>query len=96
MASQRLLDMLPEELREDYAMLLVGEGRDPFEWSLVKAADRICAYLKCVDELKAGNREFEMAKESTRASIKQLHMPVVERFMQQYVPSFSLTLDELN
>jgi 5'-deoxynucleotidase len=95
-ACHKLLHMLPEDMREEYDTLVTGHGRDAREWQLVKAADRICAYLKCVEELKAGNMEFEKAKESTEKSLFAMHDPVVDRFVREYVPSFSLTLDELN
>lgn len=96
MAGEKLLSMLPEDLHDEYRMLLTGQGRDGFEWALVKSADRICAYLKCVEELKAGNHEFEKAKESILKSIRAIEIPAVHRFMKQFVPSFCLTLDELN
>lgn len=95
MARGRLLGMLPEDLRQAYAPYL-----DPDEgeaaWRLVKAADRICAYLKCVEEIKAGNDEFAKAKASIEADIEALGMPEVKDFMREFVPSFRLSLDELN
>ena len=63
---------------------------------IVKAADRICAYLKCLEEQKAGNGEFAKAKEAILKSITELQMPEVDYFMETFVPSFLLTLDELN
>ena len=93
-ASEKLISMLPEELREDYRPLLFQ--RDSEERRLMKAADKICAYLKCLDELKAGNREFEKATVSISKELDGLRLPEVDYFLQHFAPSFSLTLDELN
>ena len=62
----------------------------------MKAADKLCAYLKCLEELKAGNREFEKAKNAIENQIHGMDMPEIEYFMKNFAPSFSLTLDELN
>ncbi|MDD4890425.1 MAG: 5'-deoxynucleotidase [Phycisphaerae bacterium] len=95
-ARGKLLGMLPEEFRADYEMVLCPAPEDKACWELVKAADRICAYLKCVEELKAGNTEFSKAAKAIRASIAAITLPEVAYFVQEYLPSFSLTLDELN
>ena len=95
-ADRKILSMLPEDLQEDYRPYITGEGRDPEEWALVKAADRICAYVKCVEELKAGNMEFSKAAEAVKRSIDEIPIEAVQEFMETFVPSFSLTLDELN
>lgn len=95
-AKQRLLDMLPEDVREDYGPLLFEREAEAELWRFVKLADKLCAYLKCLEEAKAGNREFERAESSIRASLEALDEPVVDAFMALYVPSFRLTLDELN
>ena len=95
-AKQRLLDMLPDDLRGAYAPLLFEDERDAAHWRTVKLADKLCAYLKCLEEAKAGNREFERAESSIRASLEALDEPVVDAFMALFVPSFRLTLDELN
>lgn len=95
-AKQRLLDMLPTDLQPAYAPLLFEGAGDAEAWRLVKLADKLCAYLKCLEEAKAGNREFERAEASIRAGLEALHDPLVDAFMALYVPSFRLTLDELN
>ena len=95
MASQQLLSMLPEDMRISYATYLFPDSAT-YEWRLVKAADRICAYLKCLEEEKAGNHEFSQAKLSIQASIKQIPLPEVQEFMREFVPSFGMTLDELS
>ena len=94
-AQQRLTAMLPEGLREAYRSLLIGEDRAEHV-QLVKAADKLCSYLKCHEELKSGNEEFTYAKAAIEGEIEALGMPEVVWFMERFVPSFSLTLDELN
>lgn len=92
-ARERLLGMLPEELRGSYEPLLYGE--DSPEYTLVKAADRISAYLKCLREEKAGNTEFSKAAEQTLRALKDMHLPEAEYFMEKFLPSFGLPLDEM-
>jgi len=69
---------------------------DDEAWACVKAADRICAYVKCVEEHKAGNAEFERAEEAIRAWLEASDDPAVQAFLAAFVPSFRRTLDELN
>jgi 5'-deoxynucleotidase len=95
-AKLRLFNMLPDELKKDYSSLFFLEDKDHVHWRLVKAADKISAYLKCLEELKAGNREFLKAKKTIKQEIDKFDMPEVKYFIQKFVPSFSLTLDELN
>lgn len=93
LAGEKLLSMLPDDLQSDYRPLVLQA--DAPERTLVKAADRICAYLKCLDELKAGNQEFRKAADSILDSIRAIPLPEVAVFMSSFVPSFELTLDEL-
>ena len=93
-AARQLLDLLPMELREDYVPLLAGT--DPELAAVVKAADKLDAYLKCVKELKAGNTEFRKAREQTYAALMQNPLPALQHFLLHFLPSFELTLDELN
>ena len=94
-AAQRLLGMLPPDLRDYYDPLIAHDESTP-EWRLVKAADRICAYIKCLEEKKAGNLEFEQARKSTKKSIDLVELPEVQDFMNEFVPGFSMTLDEIS
>ena len=94
-AAQRLLGMLPPDLRDYYDPLIAHDESTP-EWRLVKAADRICAYIKCLEEKKAGNLEFEQARRTVKKSIDQIDLPEVQDFMCECVPGFSLTLDEIS
>ena len=93
-AEQKLLSMLPEELRPAYEDAITIP--DPEAKALVKAADKLDAYLKCVEELKAGNAEFRKAKEQTYAALCQNPIPALRYFMEHFLADFSLTLDELN
>jgi 5'-deoxynucleotidase len=95
-AEKKLLNMIPDELKEDYQTLLVAEKGDRVHRDLVKAADKLCAYLKCLQEIGAGNQEFAKAEKALRASVEELDLPEVRYFMDKFVPSFRLTLDELN
>ena len=94
-AQQTLLDMLPDALQAEYQPYLFGAPDDRPHWELVKAADRLAAYTKCLEELAAGNREFSKAEKALRASVEALDLPEVRYFMDTFVPSFALTLDEL-
>lgn len=94
LASQRLAAMLPETMRPAFVPYLT-EGED-YAHLLVKAADRISAYTKCMEEQRAGNHEFDAAGENVLRSIQQIDLPEVRDFMAEFVPSFALTLDELN
>jgi len=95
-SKNKLLSMLPEELISTYASILFHDEKDAEGWKLVKAADRISAYIKCIEEEKAGNKEFRKASESIYKSIMELDLPEVNYFMEKFMPSFSLTLDELD
>ncbi len=93
-AEQKLLSMLPEELRPDFQEAVTMPDLEVR--ALVKAADKLSAYLKCVEELKAGNLEFKKAKEQTYAALLQNPTPSLKYFMDHFLEGFELTLDELN
>ena len=93
-AADKLHSMLPDDLRPAYAPLLLDPERDP-EWRRVKAADKLSAYIKCIEELNAGNREFSKAADSIRREIDGYDLPEVQAFLAEFLPSFSLTMDEL-
>ena len=94
-AQQRLLEMLPEALRPAYAGLFSPRQVEEDYAELVEAADKLCAYLKCLEERAAGNPEFAHAEQSIRARVAQFTLPEVRYFLATFVPSFGLTLDEL-
>jgi 5'-deoxynucleotidase len=93
-AETKLLAMLPEVLRPTYAPLLQGGGEDVHR--IVKAADKLAAYIKCLEELDAGNQEFKRAAQETLAVLQGYRMPEVDYFIEHFSASFGLTLDELN
>ena len=95
-ANEKLLSMLPDDMRVTYRSLLFPGEADREAEILVKAADRICAWLKCVEELKAGNHEFEKAERSVYARIREMELPEAEYFLAEFAPGYRLTLDELN
>jgi 5'-deoxynucleotidase len=100
-AAERLASMIPAELQAVYAPLL-GAGSHPANpedgllHTFVKAADNLDAYLKCVWEVAAGNREFAAAKEQTLAKLRGLALPEVEYFLTHMAPGFEMSLDELS
>ncbi len=94
-AKEQLLDMLPDDLRP-YFSVYVKPDETSIEWKIVKAADRISAYLKCIEEEKMGNRDFAQAKATILQSITANPLPEVQAFMAEFVPSFSLSPDELS
>lgn len=94
-SKNKLLSMLPEELAGSYSELLFHEDNDKESWKIVKSADRLAAYIKCLEEVKAGNKEFKKASESIYKSIVEIGSPEVNYFLEHFLPSFSLTLDEL-
>ena len=94
-ASERILNMLPEELKGEYQAYVLP-NTDSEEYKLVKFADRISAYLKCVEEIKAGNSEFKKAKASIEKELKSTQNSAVEYYFKNFVPAYSLTLDELD
>ena len=93
-ASERLLGALPEDLRGDYEKMLIPEDVEIERY--VKAADKISAIIKCVEEKKCGNREFLSAEKTLRETVKALKMEEADIFMEEFMPSFELSLDEQN
>ena len=92
-AEQKLVDFLPEELRPIYRPILTAADKEVEE--LVKAADKLSAHIKCMEELKAGNNEFREAAAQTRRALEAYDLPEVRYFLDTFLDSFSLTLDEL-
>lgn len=94
-AKDQLLDMLPEDLRAYFAAY-IQQDENTYVWKLVKSADRISAYLKCIEENKMGNRDFAQAEATILESLKANELPEVHDFMREFVPSFRLSPDELS
>jgi len=94
-ASRKLLTALPSELRPAYKQILSLDG-DEDMIRLIKAADSIAAYIKCVEELKAGNLEFRLAAEQSKEKLKKMNLQEADYFIENFMPAFELTLDELD
>lgn len=94
LACRKLLGTLPPALRGAYEPLLTGESQKRLH-DLVKAADKLSAYIKCIEERKAGSREFLSAEKQTRQALEQSALPEVKYFMEHFIPAFELDLDEL-
>jgi len=94
-AIEILLEKLPPELSEDYREIFYYEDNDPEAKKLIKAADKICAYIKCLDEERCGNNEFTSAKGTLLRAIDELNCPEAEYFMEHFLSYFNMTLDEL-
>ncbi len=92
-AADKLLSLLPHELRASYRPIL--RENDAEIHRIVKAADKLSAHIKCLEEIKAGNMEFKRAAEQTRAALEEMRMPELDWFMEHCMDSFSMTLDEL-
>lgn len=94
-AIETLLSKLPSELYQDYKEVFFYEQSDPDAKKLIKAADKICAYIKCLDEERCGNNEFSSAKKTLLHSLEELSCPEAQYFMDNFLSSFNMTLDEL-
>ena len=92
-ACATLLDLLPDDLRGAYAPLLVPSEDELHLWCYVKAADKLSALIKCMEERKAGNCEFLRAEDSLRKTLQGLHMPEVDCFMAEFLPAYEQPLD---
>lgn len=91
-AAEKLLNTIPNDLRDDYRPLLLQS--DSEERRIVKAADKLSALVKCIEELGQGNTEFQNAYTSLETAIRQLHLPAATYFLDECIPSYKLTLDE--
>ena len=94
-AHDKLLALVPDALKDDYRSLFLPQESERPHWAIVKAADKICAYVKCLEETAAGNGEFAQAEHALRASVDALELPEALYFLETFAPSFRLTLDDL-
>ena len=94
-AGARLLSMRPEDMQADYDPLLEQKADDAALWRLVKAADKLSAYIKCIEERKAGNTEFREAEKSTKKLLEKLECPEAAAFLSEFLPAYELPLDKL-
>ncbi len=94
-ANKKLLSMLPDEFKEEYEKIIEPD-KESYEYSLVKLADKLSAYVKCLEEIKVGNKEFLKAEKSIRNELNASSIPELKYFMENFLPGFSKTLDELD
>ena len=94
-ACKSLVEMLPEDFRDEFSAMFIPEEGDEELWKLVKAADKISALIKCNEEKKAGNTEFVRAGEGIRESIDNFDCPEAKVFVEEFLPAYEMTLDEL-
>ena len=94
-AAKDLLEMLPDYLQDEYESILFPKEGEEYLWKLVKAADRLSAYVKCIEEEKTGNREFSSAKSAVYAKLTEMDIPEVRDFIRDFVEAYKKTLDEL-
>ncbi|MCX8573973.1 MULTISPECIES: 5'-deoxynucleotidase [unclassified Gilliamella] len=94
-AQNKLINMLPQELQDDFRTLIDDDFYDEREKNIVKQADALCAYLKTIEELSAGNNEFRLAEQRLKKTLSERGSPEMNYFLEIFVPSFSLSLDEI-
>lgn len=94
LANEKLLNRLPDELKDAYSEFILCDASSE-EYKLMKAADRISAYIKCIDEIKSGNKEFVSAKKSIGKDLRSYGDEAVKYFVEKILPSFEKNLDEL-
>lgn len=94
-ASYTLLNKLPSYMQDYYKPLFINEEGEEYSWRLVKAADKLSALIKCKEELRSGNQEFKTAHETILQALKNMEMKEVDIFMEEFIPAYDLTLDEL-
>ena len=97
-ANRQLVSQLPQDLKAAYEDIFFKKDNLDYEWKLIKAADKLSALIKCIEEEKTGNREFIKAKEATEDSLKEMtkDIPEIMDFMKEFIPSYYKTLDELS
>lgn len=93
-ACDKLLEMLPADLRGEYDGLIRPQDKESEEMRLVKAADKLSALIKCIEETSQGNREFASARRATEEAIRRMDIPAANEFLENYIPAYELTLDD--
>lgn len=93
-AIEKMISYLPEDIREDYVPLFEKQADDAQLWKLVKAADKISALIKCIEERQMGNTDFAKAEKATLESIKAMDIREADVFLEEFIPYYNLTLDE--
>ena len=93
-AADKLIAYLPEDLRDCYKPLFTPDESEKELWRLVKGADKLSAYIKCIEERRMGNDDFSSAEKSTLEAIHKLELPEAEVFLEEFIPAYTLTLDD--
>ena len=93
-AANQLLKELPEDMQESYEDILIED--DSIEWKYVKAADKLSAYIKCIEEKNTGNTDFAKAEDTIRKSLEDMQMEEIDVFIEEFLPAYVMTLDEIN
>lgn len=93
-AANQLLSEIPKEMQKYYEDILIED--DNIQWKYVKAADKLSAYIKCIQERNTGNTDFSKAEETIKMALEEMHMEEVDKFIEMFLPSYTITLDEIN
>lgn len=93
-AANQLLKELPEDMQEAYENILIED--DSMEWKYVKAADKLSAYIKCIEEKNTGNTDFAKAEDTIRKALEDMQMEEIDVFIEEFLPAYVMTLDEIN
>ena len=93
-AANQLLKELPEDMQEAYEDILIED--DSMEWKYVKAADKLSAYIKCIEEKNTGNTDFAKAEDTIRKALEDMQMEEIDVFIEEFLPAYVMTLDEIN
>ena len=93
-AANLLLKELPEDMQEAYEDILIED--DSIEWKYVKAADKLSAYIKCIEEKNTGNTDFAKAEDTIRKALEDMQMEEIDVFIEEFLPAYVMTLDEIN
>ena len=93
-AANQLLKELPEDMQEAYEDILIED--DSIEWQYVKAADKLSAYIKCIEEKNTGNTDFAKAEDTIRKALEDMQMEEIDVFIEEFLPAYVMTLDEIN
>ena len=93
-AANQLLKELPEDMQEAYENILIED--DSIEWKYVKAADKLSAYIKCIEEKNTGNTDFAKAEDTIRKALEDMRMEEIDVFIEEFLPAYVMTLDEIN
>lgn len=94
-ACHTMINKLPDYMQEYYRPLFFQNAGKEEAWRIVKAADKLSALIKCMEEMRTGNQEFATAKQATEKTLREMDMPEVEIFMEEFLPAYEMTLDEL-